>query len=85
MKKVQEKKGDHPLFGVREITLNQVMEKREVSKAHVQETMKDTAWLEPRAHEGNKTPKLAASPPAKGSEVRLGTYNTTTLCVRLTA
>ena len=47
--------------------------------------MKDTALLEPRAQEGNKTPKLAASLPAKGLEVRLRTYNNTTLCVRLTA
>ena len=65
--------------------MNQVMEKQEVSKEHVYETMKDTAWLEPRAQEGNKTPKLAASLPAKGLEVRLRTYNNTTLCVRLIA
>lgn len=60
--------------------MNQVMWKREVSKKHVQETMKDTAWPGPSAQGGNKIPKTRAMLPVKGSEVRLRTYNKVTVC-----
>lgn len=80
MKKVQEKKGDHPLSGVREINLNQVTGKTGGKQGTCVGNNERHSLARACEHrEGKKTPKLAASPPAKGLEVRLRTYNTTTL------